>query len=368
MSQEIRTSQRISDPSSEQIPLDPQSVNASADKLMDELFSDIDQILDGGKLPNEPAQPEYVSLQPRNIPQIKQTPLPEAVMAPQEPLTQPADNPPHFSPAPIEQNTHAPEKTKSDTKVFGFSHWFDKLLLGVTFTSLAGIVILLLASKYGRNWSFWPKPISSATSQNTQKSKEDAEFIDYMQRSLEAMDRRAKASKQQAMVSGLQLAPNQSLVLVPSNLGQGSNPGEMSLEKVYIPVYPQPQAPNASPIPTPVATPSDSQSASVPESPQRVALPVVPLPKLQGPARVALPSVQVSAEPESTAPATQHRLARVFVGDRSAALFEINGVTQRIQVGENIGTSGWTLVSVINQEATIRRNTEVRSIDIGEKF
>src|SRR4028119_1409546 len=154
----LGTSQRISGPSSEPMPLEPQSVNACADQLMDELFSDIDHILDGGsKLPKEPAQPEYVFLQPRDIPQIKQTSLPEAVMAPQEPLTQQPDNTPHVSSAPIEQNTDAPEKTRSDTQVFGFGNWFDKLLLGVTFTSLVGIVIVLLASKYGPNWSFWSK-------------------------------------------------------------------------------------------------------------------------------------------------------------------------------------------------------------------
>jgi Tfp pilus assembly protein PilP len=56
------------------------------------------------------------------------------------------------------------------------------------------------------------------------------------------------------------------------------------------------------------------------------------------------------------------------LGDRSAALFEVNGTTQRINVGEAIGASGWTLVSVANQEAVVRRNGEVRSVYVGQKF
>jgi Tfp pilus assembly protein PilP len=56
------------------------------------------------------------------------------------------------------------------------------------------------------------------------------------------------------------------------------------------------------------------------------------------------------------------------LGDRSAALFDVSGVTQRITVGEAIGASGWILVSVANQEAVIRRNGEVRSVYVGQKF
>ncbi len=53
---------------------------------------------------------------------------------------------------------------------------------------------------------------------------------------------------------------------------------------------------------------------------------------------------------------------------KSVALFQINGVTQRIDIGENIGSSGWTLVDVANKEAIIRRNGEVRSIFAGQRF
>ena len=56
------------------------------------------------------------------------------------------------------------------------------------------------------------------------------------------------------------------------------------------------------------------------------------------------------------------------LGERSAALFEIDGVARRIYVGENIGSSGWNLVKVVNQEAVVRRNGEVRSVFVGQQF
>ncbi len=56
------------------------------------------------------------------------------------------------------------------------------------------------------------------------------------------------------------------------------------------------------------------------------------------------------------------------MGEQSAALFQVGGVVHRIQVGEPVGDSGWTLVSVAEQEAVIRRNGEVRSVYAGQTF
>jgi type II secretory pathway component PulC len=56
------------------------------------------------------------------------------------------------------------------------------------------------------------------------------------------------------------------------------------------------------------------------------------------------------------------------LGDRSAALIEINGVTQRYRIGESVGTSGWSLVEVSKDQAVLRRNGEVRSVFMGQNF
>jgi uncharacterized protein YjbI with pentapeptide repeats len=56
----------------------------------------------------------------------------------------------------------------------------------------------------------------------------------------------------------------------------------------------------------------------------------------------------------------------IDIGDISAALFDIDGITTRVNLGEPIGTSGWMLVSVKNDEVIVRRNGEVRSIYTGQ--
>jgi hypothetical protein len=56
------------------------------------------------------------------------------------------------------------------------------------------------------------------------------------------------------------------------------------------------------------------------------------------------------------------------LGNKSVALFKVDGISRRINIGENIGTTGWTLVEVSNGEAIVRRNGEVRSIYTGQKL
>ena len=70
-----------------------------------------------------------------------------------------------------------------------------------------------------------------------------------------------------------------------------------------------------------------------------------------------------------TVTAPTHTLEGLLeLGDKSAALFKIDGVTRRIDVGESIGSSGWTLVEVSKGEAVVRRNGEVRSIYTGQNL
>jgi hypothetical protein len=80
---------------------------------------------------------------------------------------------------------------------------------------------------------------------------------------------------------------------------------------------------------------------------------------------IGCPTPQVSPLPSKL-----HTLVGVIeLGDGStAALFKIDGVTQRIGEGEPIGDSGWTMVSAANQNAIVRRNGEVRSVYVGQEF
>ncbi|HEY9887915.1 MAG TPA: hypothetical protein V6D02_05900, partial [Candidatus Obscuribacterales bacterium] len=76
-----------------------------------------------------------------------------------------------------------------------------------------------------------------------------------------------------------------------------------------------------------------------------------------------------NGSPIAAAPVTTQTLLGVLeLGDRSAALFSLDGTPQRVYIGERIGNSGWSLVSVANEEAVVRRNGEVRTLYIGQQF
>ncbi|HEY9689592.1 MAG TPA: hypothetical protein V6D46_06325, partial [Coleofasciculaceae cyanobacterium] len=90
------------------------------------------------------------------------------------------------------------------------------------------------------------------------------------------------------------------------------------------------------------------------------------------PKPVASPSAPGETGPvaaATAAPAMTYVLVGVLeLGDRSSALVSVNGVTRRVNMGETVGASGWTLVEVANQAATLRREGETRSIFVGQQF
>ncbi len=100
-------------------------------------------------------------------------------------------------------------------------------------------------------------------------------------------------------------------------------------------------------------------------------LPVVPfgasLPKQPNTGGEAVPVASLTVN--APAPAPIHTLEGLLeLGNKSVALFQVNGTSRRVSIGETIGASGWTLVDVNNGEAIVRRNGEVRSIYAGQKL
>jgi len=55
-------------------------------------------------------------------------------------------------------------------------------------------------------------------------------------------------------------------------------------------------------------------------------------------------------------------------GDRLAALVDINGRVSPVYVGEQIGSSTWSLAKVTNKTAVIEGNGQRRSLEIGQHF
>ena len=171
---------------------------------------------------------------------------------------------------------------------------------------------------------------------NVVLSKSDVEFIDYLERSLNKIDRKIAANK------------------------------KSSEEVVYVPVYtpsaPERVASNVSSVPL-SSLPITSTNIPTPPAP----LPIPAPPPLPAPTPIATPAPdkEVASKPQIS-----HALIGVLeLGEgRSAALVKVQGKTRRIWVGEEIHADGWILESIGNQRANISKGEQVRSISVGETF
>jgi hypothetical protein len=322
--------------------MDPAGVVSTyADTLMGSLFGDLERLLDGDETALVAVE-EELNASPNSAKAALQ-PLPTPEAAPDSSqdmaLTAPATALVPAIETPITPD--APTKTR-------LGLWLDRLLLACTACSLAGVVALLWLGQRPED----TLPSASVADSAALTGQSDTEFLAYLQRSLDAIEKQVAQAQTEAPQAQAPW-PNGSL-LPPGglqSLSQGSSlglPGRINvIERVYIPYQ-------ATPPSLPATPPSLGNSPVTGSLP---AMPVVP-----APGSAATPS-------QPAAPVVNHVLVGVLeLGDRSAALFEINGVSQRVYIGERIGNAGWSLVSVSNQEAVIRRNGEVRSIYIGQQF
>lgn len=372
-------------------PLEPWSMEADADRLISDLFQDIDRVLDGGtSLPQEPVQPEYLYLQPMDMQSIG---LKVAPPAPQEPPATQTDDLPEVSSAltaPVETSEEIERVTES-TEIAspippsdGTSKISDesiaakpvgdrsvkKLLLLLVSTCL-GVPLLLWLGRQSRGQWQWQSLLASGGGAGPSREEiqarieadADARFASYMQQTLASIDRNARQR-----LATLSEPPDEanSFSGEPVRDRQLPVPNRVPtvLERVYIPVY-QPPRPASPSSPLPLPPPALSDLALLPPPPpvsSDLALPPPP------PSRVAPSPISSPAPPPVASNATQTLVGILELGDRSAALFDIDGVTHRFRVGDDIGDSGWTLVEISQQEAIVRRNGQLRSIYVGQKL
>ncbi len=326
----------------------PVSASLDADKLMDDLFFDVDRMIVGGanvqELEEQPlakAEPA-IALQPLVVPPIQ---LPESIIP-------------------------APEKPPETAAPAPSVNYLDRLLWGVALASVGASVVLWLVSQDILKLPFLaatpsptvsPEPLASA----------DAQFIGYMRRSLNNIERRSPNTP--ATTPGVNRAN-----LPPSP----TTAPPTVLERIYIPVFP-PQTLASPLIPLPSRSPSPTTPTPANRSPSQAPAttanrPAEPesRPRAETESR---PRAERPAEPEprraepeepTTARATVNRslIGVLELGDNSSALFDLEGNTQRVALGETIANTGWTLVKIENQQAVIRRGSEVRSLYIGQRF
>ncbi|MGL5059971.1 MAG: hypothetical protein ACRC62_08305 [Microcoleus sp.] len=385
----------------EAVPVEAVAVESYADRLMDELFAGVDRAFDERGMLAESGQPEFVALKQISVPQII--------------LSQPA-----LTAAPAKDvEAIARQVALETTQKHQSKQSFDKMLLGAAFGSLLLVLGLWLASRSGLV-RLPEVAATSATTTEAAKAQPDTEFVEYVQRSLEAIEQRkpAQVNPQLPGVPG-SVAPGslpniQISGAPPANAGLSSavnriadaieqaatQPGAPAPQVVILPPAQAPaQAPGQAPVQTATPTQTTSvspspttqssgraiASAGTPAQSPAAASPSTseaPQPRIlaretessQAPAAdpapaAPQPAAAPAAPPASSAPTAAHTLVGILeLGDRSAALFEIDGVARRIYVGESIGASGWTLAEIKNQEAVIRKGGDVRSVFVGQKF
>ncbi|MCL1467214.1 hypothetical protein LAY41_22755, partial [Argonema galeatum A003/A1] len=239
MSDDLNTNRIALKPSEAETPTQPWAMGNSADRLMDDVFSDVDRMLEtGGEPPTHTAEPEYVSLQQMSIPPIVMS---QGMAARQVEASDTSD---------------ADKAQKQDDR----GNSLNKLLLGAAIASLAITLLLWLAGQGRLNKLFG---INAASAPSAQKSvsEADGQFIDYMQRSLDLIEQETENNQQVAAVPPPPPANALLPVPIPGNLPQ-SRPSTV-LERVYIPVYPRPQIVYVNPPAPPAVKPAPTVGATV---------------------------------------------------------------------------------------------------------
>ncbi len=205
-------------------------------------------------------------------------------------------------------------------------------------------------------------------------SSEDEEFMTYLDQSLETIERQTPSDAEDGKLP----VPGSSSILSVNPFERASSSGLLPLPSVPIAAAPpRPLSPapvQTAPIrlaPQPTAPAPVVVAPPVPVAPAPAA-PAAPAPVAPAPQTQPAPAPTAAAPEETVIPnilPSPHVLVGLLqLGDRSAAIFEFDDGARRVRTGEAIGSSGWSLVSVSQDEAIIRRNGEVRSIYIGQRI
>lgn len=188
-------------------------------------------------------------------------------------------------------------------------------------------------------------------------SQADAEFLDYMEKSLEIIDRKLLSQKEET-----------------STISKKDDPANI----VYVPVYTanskaQPKSLNPIPLPPPPPPPTVTFDTPV----AKITPP--PPPKLQTENPVTIPPVSESTEtlPEpppvevsaAVKPTKSYTLVGlVELGANPTAMFRGKGGTKRITIGQKIDDSGWKLKAIEERTVVVTRQGQSRTINVGEKL
>lgn len=322
----------------------PLAVESYADRLMDDLFEDVERMLHRGGVPQPEPEiaPPATAAEPLSQPFASQAPPPLSLETALTSLSlSESGSAQAYGAQELDHSvTSGLTPPKATLEQNSPRRSYNRLLLGVGCISvLVALAVWLVTQEAQRQ---------PATTQGNNPSQTaatngltDSRFAQYMERSLQNIAQQPQAT---APKGGTPAAANMPTVTIPKTPTPPAPKTPAGLERVYVPTYQLPPnlATQGNTAPAPATT-------VVPATPnQRAAVPTAPVPP--------------------TASVPRSLIGVMELGENSAALFEINGITQRYRIGESIGSSGWTLVEISKNQAIIRRNGEVRTIFIGQSF
>jgi hypothetical protein len=358
-----------------------------ANHLMDEIFDEVEQVLDGSLLPpDEPVKVEFgkpdmhldiANMLAERYPLLAQK-LEAANAAPIPDL-----------PGPDIALHKVDEKIATAPAPAGLSLFERFMIFTGCASAVAALAVWLISQGLvtkGANFISrqlaTTNPVALNAPAPNPVNPADVQFSDYVLRSLAALDRDAAANPQMVAIvppATPGAKPVQSGTMLPkpspSNLKLG--PNQVALAKPGLPGQPVVQVP-----PTDLVTRTEMNQVMnrIVGMLERVAPGVsnrLPLPAgssaqaSKTPVRIAA-AVKPATKPAASQPASNEPKRRVSGvvewGDKSVVTIEYNGATNRVYLGESVGSSGWTLIKVEGSKATFRKNGEFRTLSDGEFF
>jgi hypothetical protein len=321
----------------------PVQVDIYADRLMNDLFEDVEDLLSGSIPPPEPIrvkpQPATTTIAPRIV-----APL---VTQPQLPQWSPPVSAPRTTPTAIKPRSNRLLKILT-------------VLFGLSALSASSVWLIQRGTAQRLFAMATQEPPAIATATTAPPVNTTAKFAKYMQRSLENLDRKVASNQ-----------PGTTTTLFNGKLPTTSIPANPvtrpSSDKQPIVI----NVPSA-PVSIPVATTPSKNSQELDQVLTRLSSVLERL-SINPPARSSIPTpAPIAVQPAQAVVAEPQRTLRGIAiahdPTQSAILFEMNGVTQRYYTGESIGSSGWSVVDISNNYVSVRRNGEVRSVSVGQKL
>lgn len=355
-------------------PITPHG-QADADRLLNEVFRDVDQMLDRSQeLPQEPANHKPIALKPLQVPPIVV-----------QPLVAPAMQPPAMDSPSVEVAINSQGKRAEDKSLL----WFDRLLLGGAFVSLAVVLGLWLFNRGYFRQSVSEQPPQNTSSTTTAPVLEnpgtasDEEFITYMGQALDRIENRPalpplpESSASPSETGTLNIpVDSTSPSAVAQSLTRIANALErQSLTQVPLPNLLSEETEDTTATASEPENEGDEAAVQVPQLPEIAETAPSPPPNATAvtPAAKQPTPSQPPANEQRTAAAPAGVYALVGTlergeGQQPAALFEVNGSPRWIDIGQSIGNSGWTLSEVTGDRVSVRRNGETRTIYVGQQF